>query len=151
MPGCDKHVLALRGPVHEVWRGVFNAMSRSGWEVHECDSDLLLVSRLGQVTGRLVLCVGSIESLPPRPGRLLSWLTQRGVTCCVWATRHSSWEQFEQVQSLGVPVFTRREAFDAWVEHLERALPVSSEDLPREDHVVSDAELAVLFGDHGNE
>ncbi|NQV31173.1 MAG: hypothetical protein HQ515_00680 [Phycisphaeraceae bacterium] len=148
MPVHDKHVLVLHGPMHHVWQEVFTTLVETGWVVHDCDSDLLLVSELGQITGSFVLCIGSVESLPAKPGRLLTWLMQHGVKCCVWATRHSAWDEIEQVQSFGVPVFTRKEAFDAWIKRLVSVLPAPIEDLPVEDHTVSDSELAALFGEH---
>jgi hypothetical protein len=147
MPVHDKHVLVLRGPAPQVWDEVFNALAQTGWEVHDCDSDLLLVSTLGQISGGFVLCVGSIESLPPKPGRVLGWLTQRSVKCCVWATRASAWDVIEQVQSFGVPVFTRKEAFDAWVKRLDVVVPVPASNALDADHRVSAAELAALLGD----
>ncbi|MCF7972876.1 MAG: hypothetical protein K9N55_03575 [Phycisphaerae bacterium] len=150
MPVHDKHVLVLHGPLHQVWTEVFNALAHEGWTLHRCDSDLLLVSQLGQVSGTLVLCVGSIESLCARPGRLLGWLRHRGVTCCAWATRSSSWEMIEQVQAIGVPVFTRIEAFNAWVGRLECVLPGRAAESGPGTHTVSDAELALLFGDEGD-
>lgn len=151
MPVHDKHVLVLRGPMHHVWHEVFATLVERDWVVHDCDSDLLLVSQLGQITGSFALCIGSVESLPPKPGRLLTWLMQRGVKCCVWATRQSSWEKIEQVQSSGVPVFTRKEAFDAWIDRLVSALPASIEDSPVEDSTVSNSELAALLGEHQDE
>ena len=151
MPVHEKHALVLHGPVHHVWQEVYSALAQTDWVVHDCDSDLLLVSRLGQITGGFVLCVGSVESLPPKPGRLLTWLTEHGVTCCVWATRQSSWDVIEQVESFGVPVFTRKEAFDAWVKRLGSVLPAPSVDLSNEDHMVSNSELTALFGDYQDE
>ena len=147
----DKHVLVLHGPVDQVWQAVFGALAQTDWVVHDCDSELHLASTLGQITGRFVLCVGSVESLPPKPGRLLVWLTQRGVKCCVWATRHSLWDIIEQVQSFGVPVFTRKEVFDAWVKRLESVLPAPNVDSSGEDHMISDEELAALFGEDRDE
>jgi hypothetical protein len=151
MPVHDKHVLVLHGPAPQVWHEVFETLGHTGWAVHDCHSDLLLVSQLGQISGRVVLGVGAVESQPPRPGRWLAWLTERGVNCCVWATRDSAWDVIEQVQAYGVPVFTRKEAFDVWVKRLEGALPVSAAATHDVDHRVSEAELAALFGDgrHG--
>lgn len=151
MPVHDKHILVLLGPGHQVWTKVFNSLTQADWTVHHCDSELRLVSQLGQVCGALVLCVGSIESVTMRPGQLLAWLMSRGVTCCAWATRSSSWDLIEQVQSLGVPVFTRKEAFNAWIKRLEC---VPAGEIKGEStyvtHTVSDAELAALFGDDGD-
>ncbi len=147
MPVHDKHALVLHGSARQVWREVFNTLAQAGWEVHDCDSDLLLVSQLGQITQGGVLCVGSVESLPRKPGRLLAWLLQRGVTCCVWATRASVWDVIEEVQSYGVPVFTRKEAFDAWLKRLERTWPAPAGRILESDRRVSGAELAILFGD----
>ena len=151
MPVHGKHVLVLHGPAPQVWREVFNALAQTGWEVHDCDSDLLLVSQLGQIAGGGVLCVGSVESLPPKPGRLLAWLLERGVTCCVWATRASAWDVIEEVQSYGVPVFTRKEAFDAWLKRVEGLWPAPAARTLDPDHRVSEAELAILFGDDQDE
>jgi hypothetical protein len=150
MPVHDKHILVLHGPVHRSWDEVFNSLVQQAWAVHHCASDLLLVTRLGQVTDPLVLCVGSVESLTAKSGRLLAWLRQRGVPCCAWATRSSSWDMIEQVQSLGVPVFTRKEAFNVWVERLENA-GQGTDVLPCESHIVTDAEMSALFGDDGDE
>ncbi len=90
MPVHDKHILVLHGPVHRSWDEVFNSLVQQDWTVHHCDSELLLVARLGRVPDSHVLCVGSVESLMAKSGRLLAWLRQRGVDCCAWATRGSS-------------------------------------------------------------
>ncbi|MCP4453689.1 MAG: hypothetical protein GY809_19690 [Planctomycetes bacterium] len=148
MPVHDKHVLVLRGPGPQVWHEAFNGLERTGWTVHDCGSELLLAAQLGQISGRFVLCVGSVESLRPKPGQLLAWLAQRGVRCCVWATRASAWDMIEQVQSFGVPVFTRKEAFDDWVKRLEGSVPAPASNAPDSAHSVSEAELAVLLGDN---
>ena len=50
MPVYGKHVLVLHGPVRHVWCEVFSGLDEAGWWVHNCDSDLLLVSQLGQIT-----------------------------------------------------------------------------------------------------
>jgi hypothetical protein len=150
MPVHDKHILVLHGPDYPVWSEVFNSLARQDWIVHHCDSELHLVSQLGQVRGAQVLSVGSVESVTARPGRLLAWLMQRGVTCCAWATRLSSWDLIEQVQSLGVPVFTHKEAFHAWVKCLERVLSGQATESVLATAPVSDAELAALFGDEGD-
>ncbi len=152
MPVHDKHILVLHGPVHRSWDEVFNSLVQQEWGIHHCDSDLHLVARLGHVTDTLVICMGSVESLTARPGRLLTWLKQRGVVCSAWATRSSSWDRIEQIQSLGVPVFTRKEAFNAWVKRLENARPGQAGGvILRENPLVSEAELAALFGDNVNE
>ena len=62
----DKHVLVLHGPVRQVWHEVFGALTETGWLVHNCDSDLLLASQLGQIAGSFVICIGAVESLPAR-------------------------------------------------------------------------------------
>lgn len=147
MPVVDKHVLVLHGPVRQVWHEVFGALADTGWVVHNCDSDLLLASQLGQIAGPFVICIGAVESLPTRPERLLAWLTERAVDCCFWATRHSSWDVVEQVQSFGIPVFTRKEAFDAWIRRLEGVMPECASAVQDEGSVVSDEELAALFGE----
>ena len=147
----DKHVLVLHGPAHQAWAEVFNSLAQQNWIVHHCESDLCLVSRLGQVSGMSVLCVGSIESMTAKPGQLLPWLKKQGVTCCAWATRSSAWDMIEHVQSLGVPVFTRKEAFNSWVGRLQN----NPSDQPAKPVFltpsVSNAELTALLGDDGDE
>ena len=147
MPVFEKHVLVLHGAVRQVWHEVFGALTETGWVVHNCDSELLLVSQLGQITGRFVICIGAVESLPARPEPLLTWLTDNGVNCCFWATRRSSWDLIEQVQSFGIPVFTRKEAFNTWIRYLEDMIPEHAVGAQEGDPTVSDEELAALFGE----
>ena len=151
MPVHDKHVLVLHGPAHQAWAEVFNSLAQQHWIVHHCESDLCLASRLGQVSGISVLCVGSIESMTAKPGQLLAWLKKQGVICCAWATRSSAWDMIEHVQSLGVPVFTRKEAFNDWVGRMGTSRSEQGIKSVLSMPSVSDAELAALFGDDGDE
>lgn len=150
MPAHDKHILVLQSATDHVWDEVFKSLAHQGWTVHICPSDVYLVSQLGQLPIESSLCIGSVEDLTVYPNQIVPWLVSHRVTCCAWAMHASTWDLIEQVQSRGLPVFTRKEAFNAWIKHQFQLIRDKQGDT-FVTQTVSHEEMIALFGDDGDE